>query len=86
MKARLIRIGNSQGVRIPKPLLQQTGLRDEVEIEVQDDVSLVIRAAGNPRAGWDEAFAAMALQGDDDLFDGKELVPTRWDEEEWEWR
>jgi len=85
MKAHLIRIGNSQGVRIPKPLLQQTGLRDEVEMEVQDG-GLFIRAAGHPRAGWDEAFAAMALQGDDALLDGKELVPTRWDEEEWEWR
>jgi antitoxin MazE len=85
MKAHLIRIGNSQGVRIPKPLLEQTGLRDEVEMEVQDG-GLVIRAVSHPRAGWDEAFAAMALQGDDALLDGKELVPTRWDEEEWEWR
>jgi antitoxin MazE len=85
MKARLIRIGNSQGIRIPKPLLEQTRLRGEVEIEVQDD-GLFIRAAGNPRAGWDEAFAAMARQGDDALLDGNELAPTRWDEEEWEWR
>jgi hypothetical protein len=36
------------------------------------------------RAGWDEAFAVMARQGDDALLDGKDLVPTRWDEEEWE--
>lgn len=85
MKAHLIRIGNSQGIRIPKPLLEQTKLRDEVEIEVQDDC-LVIRAIGNPRAGWDEAFAAMARQDDDALLDNKELVPTRWDEEEWEWQ
>ena len=69
MKIRLTAIGSSQGARIPKPLLEQTGRRDEVEIKV--------------RAGWDEAFAAMALQGDDALFDG-EFVPTRWDEEEWE--
>jgi antitoxin MazE len=85
MKAHLIRIGNSQAVRMPKPILEQTGLRDELEIEVQADC-LSIRAAGNPRAGWDEAFAAMARQGDDALLDGKDLVPTRWDEEEWEWR
>jgi antitoxin MazE len=85
VKAHLIRIGNSQGVRIPKPLLEQTGLRDEVEIEVQADC-LLIRAVGSPRAGWDEAFAAMARQGDDALLDGNELVTTRWDEEEWEWQ
>jgi antitoxin MazE len=69
MKARLIPIGSPQGTRIPKPLLEETGHRDDVDIGV--------------RAGWDEAFAAMALQGDDALLDGKELVPTRWDEEEW---
>lgn len=85
MKAHLVRIGNSQGIRIPKPLLEQTGLKDEVEIEVEDQ-RLVIRAVNNPRAGWDEAFAAMARQGDDALLDGGELVPTRWDEEEWEWQ
>jgi antitoxin (DNA-binding transcriptional repressor) of toxin-antitoxin stability system len=49
MKARIVRIGNSQGVRIPKPLLEQTGLADEVELEVEGDC-LVIRATGRPRA------------------------------------
>ena len=84
MKARLVRIGNSQGIRIPKPLLEQTGLQDEVEIKVEDQ-RLVIRAVNNLRAGWDEAFEAMARRGDDALLDGDDLVPTRWDEEEWEW-
>jgi antitoxin MazE len=85
MKARLVRIGNSQGIRIPKLLLEQTGLRDEVEIEVEGN-RLVISALSHPRAGWDEAFQAMALQGDDALLDGGEPLPTQWDEEEWEWR
>jgi antitoxin (DNA-binding transcriptional repressor) of toxin-antitoxin stability system/antitoxin component of MazEF toxin-antitoxin module len=49
MKARIVRIGNSQGIRIPKPLLEQTGLADDVELEVEGDC-LVIRAAGRPRA------------------------------------
>jgi antitoxin MazE len=85
MKARLVRIGNSQGIRIPKPLLEQAGLRDEVEIEVEGN-RLVIFPLHHPRAGWDEAFQAMARQGDDALLDSGELVPTQWDEEEWEWR
>src|SRR4030095_887174 len=84
MKTRIVRIGNSQGVRIPKPLLEQTGLRDNVEIEVEDD-HLVIRAVGHPRAGWAEAFQAMAQHGDDALLDGDVLCLTRWEEEEWEW-
>jgi antitoxin (DNA-binding transcriptional repressor) of toxin-antitoxin stability system/antitoxin component of MazEF toxin-antitoxin module len=49
MKARIVRIGNSQGIRIPKPLLEQTGLADEVDLEVEGDC-LVVRAAGRPRA------------------------------------
>jgi antitoxin MazE len=82
MKTRIVRIGNSHGVRIPKPLLEQVGLRGEVEIDVQDG-SLVIKPA-TPRAGWAEAFQAMAEQGDDALLDP--ATPTSWDEEEWEWR
>src|SRR5690349_9214637 len=49
MKARIVRIGNSQGIRIPKPLLEEAGLPDEVELEVEGDC-LVVRAAGRPRA------------------------------------
>jgi hypothetical protein len=37
------------------------------------------------RDGWDKAFKAMALQGDDALLDGDVILPTRWDEEDWEW-
>jgi antitoxin (DNA-binding transcriptional repressor) of toxin-antitoxin stability system/antitoxin component of MazEF toxin-antitoxin module len=49
MKARIVRIGNSQGIRIPKLLLEQTGLTDEVELEVEGDC-LVVRSPGRPRA------------------------------------
>lgn len=49
MKARIVRIGNSQGIRIPKPLLEEAGLPDEVELEVEGDC-LVVRAAGRPRS------------------------------------
>ena len=83
MKARIVRIGNSQGVRIPKPLIEQTGLGDEVEIVVRGN-ALVISPAVRPRAGWAEVFRAMATHGDDKLLD--ETRPTRWDEDEWQWR
>ena len=84
MKTRIVRIGNSQGVRIPKPLLEQTGLRGEVEI-VADNGSLVIRPARKPREGWDEAFREMARRGDDALLDDVPPSLSRWDEDEWEW-
>lgn len=83
MKARIVRIGNSQGIRIPKPLLEQSGLGEEVELEVRPD-EIVIRAASRARAGWDEAFQAMAHSGDDQLLDA-EAPPSEWDDREWTW-
>jgi len=85
IRARIIKIGNSQGVRIPKPVLEQAGLRGEVEIEVQAG-RIVLKPAAAPRAGWAAAFAAMSRAGDDELLDGGDLLPTLWDEQEWEWR
>lgn len=84
MKTRIVRIGNSQGIRIPKPLLEQTGLRDEVELSVQDD-ALIIRAARKPRAGWAAAFQEMARRGDDAMLDNAPPSLSSWDEDEWEW-
>jgi antitoxin MazE len=84
MKTHIVRIGNSQGVRIPKPLLEATGLSDEIEVEAVGN-TLVIRAARQPREGWEEAFRAMAANGDDTLLEG-DTAPSRWDREEWEWK
>jgi antitoxin MazE len=83
VKARIVRIGNSQGIRIPKPLIEQTGLDGDVEVAVRGN-TLVISPARRPRAGWAEAFRTMAQHGDDRLID--EPRPTRWDEDEWRWR
>lgn len=83
MKTNIVRIGNSQGIRIAKHLLEQTGLRDEVEIEAEGN-RLVIRPVAGPRAGWKESFQAMAQAGDDELLDAGRLT-SQWDEEEWEW-
>jgi antitoxin MazE len=88
MKARIVRIGNSRGIRIPQPLLKQTGLADEVDIRVEDDCLVIAPAEPErvpPRKGWSKAFQDMAAVGDDDLLDGDRNLPTRWDDEEWEW-
>lgn len=79
MKARLVRIGNSRGVRIAKPLLEEAGLTDEVEIRVRSG-ALIITAAESPRAGWAEAVRRL---GPSRLIDGPSA--TRFDDEEWEW-
>ena len=68
MKARIVKIGNSRGIRIPKPLMQQTGLTGGVELVVEED-RIVISLVQRPRSGWAEAFKAMAAAGDDALLD-----------------
>ncbi len=83
VKARVIKIGNSRGIRIPKVLLAQTGIGAEVELEVQGD-TIIVRAPQHPRAGWEAAFAEMAVAGDDRLLDGEQLA-SAWDDEEWTW-
>jgi antitoxin MazE len=84
MKTRIVAIGNSRGIRIPKPLLEQTGLSGDVEISAEAG-GLMIRPARRPRAGWAEAFREMARRGDDALLDDAPSAST-FDEGEWEWR
>ena len=82
MKARIVRVGNSRGVRLPKALLDQAGLPEEVEL-VAEPGRIVIAAATGPRAGWAEAARAMAEHGDDALLDPP--TPTAFDDAEWRW-
>jgi antitoxin MazE len=83
IKTKIVRIGNSQGIRIPKLLLDQTDFGNEVELEVQEN-RIVIRSSKSSRHGWEEQFKMMAKQGDDRLLD--EVVQfSSWDEEDWEW-
>ena len=84
MRVRIVKIGNSQGIRIPKPLLDQTGIMDDVELEVEKN-QIIIRPISNPRPGWDNAFRAMAQNGHDTLINGNENISHSWDEEEWQW-
>jgi antitoxin MazE len=84
MKTRIVKIGNSQGVRIPKILLERSRLAEEVELEAQDD-RIIIRSTKEPRQDWRDAFRAMAERGDDELLDADLPAQTRWDEDEWQW-
>jgi antitoxin MazE len=83
MRARVIKIGNSQGLRIPKPILDQTGIRDDVEIEVEKD-KIIISPVKKVREGWDAAFKEMHARSDDELVISQEFSHS-WDEEEWQW-
>jgi antitoxin MazE len=83
VKGRIIKVGNSQGIRIPKLLLEQSGIQANVTIEVRDR-QIVIAAASGVRSGWEEAFAQMADNDDEDIVLDN-ITATVWDEAEWEW-
>jgi antitoxin MazE len=84
VKTSIIKIGNSKGIRIPKPLLDQASLGEEVELEAGDG-QIVLRSSRHTRQAWDEQFAKMAEHKDDSLLDAEVPSLTTWDAEEWEW-
>ncbi|MHB8477815.1 MAG: AbrB/MazE/SpoVT family DNA-binding domain-containing protein [Steroidobacteraceae bacterium] len=65
------RIGNSQGVLIPKPLLAQVGLTGHAELTVERDALVLRRPARPARAGWAAAAKKIADRGDDALVLGE---------------
>ena len=83
IKTKLIRIGNSQGIRIPRAVVEQTGLQGELELVVRRQ-QLLVRPASRPREGWEDQFRRMADRGDDRPL-WPEAALTSFDEKEWEW-
>jgi antitoxin MazE len=83
MKARIVRIGNSRGIRLPKAILEQAHLTEEVQIDAEPN-QIVIRSAHIPREEWGEAFRLMAERGDD-AFAEEPASLTTFDEVEWKW-
>ncbi len=82
MRTRLVRIGNSMGVRLPKPIIAQAGFSDDVELHVAKG-KITISNPKQPRQGWAEAAAEASSRGNDDLLD--EPTSNQFDEEEWTW-
>jgi antitoxin MazE len=81
MKAKLVKIGNSRGVRLPKAIIEQVGLDEAIELRVEKD-RVVITAAKAPRSGWAEAARQLAAESRGLLHPPS---PTRFDEDEWRW-
>lgn len=79
------RVGNSKGVILPYPVLQQVGIDNEIDMEIIEGAIVLRPAKQHPRSGWDEAFAKAAEAGhtpDDDLLDS---ASNEFDQTEWQW-
>ena len=84
MKTKIIKIGDSQGIRIPKIILEQSGLGEEVELEVRNS-QLILLPSHHIRQGWENDFLVMAEKKNDQLLDEENLADlSRWDKEEWD--
>jgi antitoxin MazE len=79
MRTQIVPIGNSRGIRIPKTLLSELRLEDEVDLSVEGNV-LFVRRAHRPREGWE---TAIAKAGPQPLLDPE--TATEFDKSEWQW-
>ena len=83
MQAKIIKIGNSKGLRIPNAMLKQCKLNKVVDIEVENN-KLIITACNETRENWEQQFEQMVLNKDDRLLND-DIVKHSWDKEEWQW-
>ena len=83
IQTELIRIGNSRGVRIQKPIIEECRLGNKVELRVQNDC-LIISSARRPRAGWEELFRAAGPSVHDEAL-LEPLQANDFDRKEWNW-
>lgn len=85
MITKVIKIGNSRGIRIPKSFIDQSGISNEVELELGNG-KIIIKSLSKIRNGWDAAFQGMSQNNDDVLLDHDSLSnQSSWDDEEWTW-
>jgi antitoxin MazE len=84
MRAEIIPVGNSLGIRLPKSVLEQCHFQKIVDIEVVDQ-QLIIKAIDNPREGWTESFLKETSAHTDTLEDDVKAISNQWDKEEWQW-
>ena len=83
-RARLVKMGDSRGIRLPRLFLEQAEVDEEVELEIQDG-QVIVRLVPRPRRDWEKQFDGMTARGDDRLLDSKTFSLSSWDEEKWVW-
>lgn len=85
MKASVVKIGNSRGIRIPKPIFEQCGFKEEVELEIENK-RLVVRPTSQARQNWADKFDSMSERKEDMLESDYEGISNEWDDSGWEWK
>ena len=79
------KIGNSQGILLPRTVLQQAGIQDNVDIEITDGALILRAVKKHPRDGWEAAFDTSINDGqqpEGDLFEG---TANQFDQTDWTW-
>jgi len=80
MLASIVKIGNSRGIRLPKNIINELNIEDEVEMVVHNNTLLIKSIRRKPRKGWNEAFIKIAKNNEDKL-----LIPENIDSKNFEW-
>lgn len=80
---KIVRIGNSKGLRLPKQMLEELELSELVQMETRGS-ELIIRSAQDLHEGWEESAKAMRTRNDDALLLG-DIPVSEWDSSEWNW-
>lgn len=79
------KIGNSQGILLPKAMLQQAGIEETVDIEIADGALILRAVKKHPREGWEAAFDKAINAGDKPENDLMEGIPNQFDQADWTW-
>jgi antitoxin MazE len=83
---KLRNIGNSKGIIIPKEMIAQCNMEENVTIEVKDQ-QLIIRKVESPQIQWDTVFNNCIHESAEEKIDAQSMgdFPNQFDEEEWQW-
>ena len=77
------KIGNSVGILLPKAIMDQCAIKDEVSLEVKENSIIIQSTKKKSRQGWEEAFLKAGSLNDQELLMGE--FSNSFDKEEWTW-
>ena len=64
IELKVVRIGNSRGVRLPKAVLERYEIKDALVLEAREE-GLLLRGKKDKRMTWEETYREMAREKED---------------------